>query len=225
VSDELDVTEALERGTTRFMGLELEVAAGALVARPETELLGEEAGRLLGQLPAGARAVDVCCGSGNLACALAHRVPSARVWACDLTTPCVELARRNARRLGVAVEVLQGDLLGALAGLGLEGTLDLVVCNPPYISSGKLEKERGALLAHEPRAAFDGGPYGLSIHARVIKEALPFLKPEGYLLFEFGLGQERQLDLLFQRSKAYGPLRLITNAQGAPRAAVARRRP
>jgi len=218
------VAEALERGTTRFLGLELEVAAGALVARPETELLGEEATRLLGLLPPGARAIDVCCGSGNLACAMAFRTPGARVWACDLTTPTVELTRRNVKRLGLQVQVFQGDLFAALAGQGLEGTVDLIACNPPYISTGKLEKDKGELLAREPREAFDGGPYGLSIHARVIKEALPFLKPGAHLLFEFGLGQERQLKLLFDRSKAYQDLRLVNDAAGAPRVAVAVRR-
>ena len=92
----------------------------------------------------------------------------------------------------------QGDLFASLADLGLEGRVDAVICNPPYISTGKLEKESAHLLEQEPREAFDGGPYGLTIHQRAIKEALPFLRAGGTLLFEMGVGQERQLKLLFE---------------------------
>ncbi|MEB0160977.1 hypothetical protein QN405_25495, partial [Pseudomonas sp. AH2 (2023)] len=86
-----------------------------------------------------------------------------------------------------------------------------------------LEHERASLLEHEPRAAFDAGPYGLAIHQRVIKEAVELLTPNGFLLFEFGLGQERQMTALFTRSKRYRDVRFVTNADGAPRVAVAQR--
>ena len=159
----------------------------------------------------------MCCGSGNLACALARRSPNSRVWASDLTGACVSLAKRNAAHTGVAdrVTVVQGDLFSGLKGL--EGTIDLVVCNPPYISQAKLAGERAALLENEPREAFDGGPYGLSIHQRVVREALPFLKPGGSLLFEVGLGQERQVTMLFERTRAYEDLRMVANAAGEVR--------
>jgi release factor glutamine methyltransferase len=169
--------------------------------------------------------IDMCCGSGNLACALASRSPASRVWASDLTEACVSLAKRNAAHTGVAerVTVVQGDLFAGLTGLGLEGTIDLVVCNPPYISQAKLAGERAVLLENEPREAFDGGPYGLSIHQRVVKEALPFLKPGGWLLFEIGLGQERQVKLLFDRTRAYEDLRMVANAAGEVRVVAARK--
>lgn len=204
-------------GHERFMGIELIAAPGALAPREETELLGHTALAALRACPSAApRVIDMCCGSGNLACALAHHFPAARVWASDLTDGCIAVARRNIAHVGVADRVVlaQGDLFAGLAGLGLEGAVDLVVCNPPYISQGKLAGDRAALLAHEPREAFDGGPYGLSIHQRVIKEALTFLRPGGVLLFEIGLGQERQLKLLFERSKAYEDVRMVADAQG-----------
>jgi release factor glutamine methyltransferase len=121
------------------------------------------------------------------------------------------------------VTVHQGDLFAGLAGAGLEGTVDVIVCNPPYISSGRLAGDRAGLLDHEPREAFDGGPYGLSIHQRVVKEALPFLKPGGWLLFEIGLGQERQVKLLFERTRAYQDLRMVANAAGEVRVVGARK--
>ena len=202
----------------RFMDVELLVEKGVLVPRAETELLGATA---LEVAPERARIIDMCCGSGNLACALASRLPQARVWASDLTDSCVSLARRNAQFTGVAnrVTVVQGDLFAGLKGL--EGTIDLIVCNPPYISQAKLAGERAALLEDEPREAFDGGPYGLSIHQRVVKEALPFLKPGGHLLFDIGLGQDRQVRLLFERTRAYEGLRTVANAAGEVRVIAA----
>lgn len=203
----------------RFMDVELLVERGVLVPRAETELLGRTAVELLED---DARIIDMCCGSGNLACGLAFHLPQARVWASDLTDACVALARRNADHVGVNnVTVVQGDLFGALAGL--EGTIDLIVCNPPYISQAKLAGERAALLENEPREAFDGGPYGLSIHQRVVKEALPFLKPGGWLLFEIGLGQERQVKMLFERTRAYEALRTVATAAGEVRVVAARK--
>ena len=204
----------------RFMNLDLLVERGVLVPREETELLGNTALELL---PEKSKVVDMCCGSGNLACAIASRKPDARVWASDLTDACVSLAKRNAEFTGVQnqVEVVQGDLFAGLKGL--EGSIDVVVCNPPYISQARLAGERAVLLENEPREAFDGGPYGLSIHQRMVKEALPFLKPGGHLLFEIGLGQERQVTLLIARTRAYEPVRAVCNAAGEARVVVARK--
>jgi release factor glutamine methyltransferase len=229
------VVHAYAEGRCRFMGVELLAAPGALVPRAETELLGATALREIEAIRAGGRArrgspgelrvVDMCCGSGNLACGIAAAVKTVRVWACDLTDGCVSLARRNAEHLGLGdrVTVHQGDLFSALAGLGLEGTIDAVVCNPPYISTGKLEGERAALLEHEPREAFDGGTYGIAIHQRVMREALELLVPDGSLLFELGAGQGRQVAALFARVRAYGPVELVSDATGEARVAVARR--
>ena len=204
----------------RFMNVDLLVERGVLVPRQETELLGATA---LEVAPESARIIDMCCGSGNLACALASHLPRARVWASDLTDACVSLAKRNAEFAKVQdrVVVRQGDLFSALKELA--GTIDLIVCNPPYISRARLAGERAVLLENEPREAFDGGPYGLSIHQRVVKEALPFLKPGGHLLFEIGLGQERQVTLLIERTRAYEPVRAVCNAAGEARVVVARK--
>jgi len=125
--------------------------------------------------------------------------------------------------LEARVTVAQGDLFAGFAGLGLEGGVDAIVCNPPYISEKRLAADRAPLLEHEPREAFDGGPYGLSIHQRVLKDAPAFLKPGGLLMFEFGLGQERQLELLATRVRAYDPARFVANPAGEPRVAVLRR--
>ena len=226
---EIDVTRRLEDGHQTFLGLDLLCGPGALVPRPETELLGRTAIEKVKAAGPSPRVIDVCCGAGNLGCAIATLVPDARVWMTDLTDGCVGWTRRNVEHLGLRdrVTVRQGDLFAGLADAGpdgssLDGTIDVIVCNPPYISTGRLAGDRAGLLEHEPREAFDGGPYGLTIHQRVLKEALPLLKPGGWLLFEIGEGQDRQIALLFQRARAYDAIDLARNAAGTPRVAFGR---
>lgn len=222
----MSAADAYARGRVQFMDVELLVARGALVPRQETELLGRTALQIIEDLHAAPpRVVDMCCGSGNLACGIAHGVPRAEVWASDLAGDCVELARRNVLRLALSqrVRVCQGDLFAGLQGLGLEGSVDAIVCNPPYISARRLASDGAHLLEHEPRAAFDGGPYGLNIHQRVVREAPAFLRPGGSLLLEFGLGQERQVKALFDRTGAYADFRLVTDAAGDARVALGRK--
>ena len=208
----------------KFMGLLLETDPTCLVPRKETELLASTAiDALRSSGLENPLVIDMCCGAGNIACAIAHHVPTARVVACDLTESCVSLGQRNATRLGLSdrIQFFQGDLFEAVNNQGLEGQVDGIFCNPPYISSGKLSTDRASLLENEPVEAFDGGPYGLSIHQRVLSEASKYLKQGGWLAFEFGLGQERQLALLFQRlRKFYAPAELKTNAEGTPRVII-----
>jgi len=209
-----------------FMDVPVIVAPGVLVPRAETELLGYTARQRLAACTTEEPVViDMCCGSGNLACALAVAAPRARVWACDLTDACVALARRNVGHLGLEdrVTVLQGDLFAPLDA-GLQGTVDLVVCNPPYISTGRLAKDKAELLANEPREAFDGGPFGISIQQRVVRAAAEFLGPGGWLLFEIGLGQDRQMRTLFERAHQYEEAQAVSNGAGEVRVMMARRR-
>jgi release factor glutamine methyltransferase len=210
-------------GYTTFMGIDVAVGAGVLIPREETELLGWTAVDLL-KSSAAPRVIDMCCGSGNLACGIGTAVPSSVVWGAELTASAVAIAAANITRLGLSdrVSVRQGDLFAPLENLALTGSIDLVVCNPPYISSGKLKKERAELLSHEPIEAFDGGPYGVSIFQRVIKSALAFLKPGGHLLFEIGVGQARQVALLFDRAGGYEPTRTVADAAGEPRVVIGR---
>ena len=209
------------------MGIELELAPGVLVPREETELLGERALDVLRGQGGEPVVIDMCCGSGNLALAIASAALSVRVLGADLTDETVALARRNTRRLGLEdrVTIHQGDLFAALAGQGLEGQVDMVVCNPPYISTARLEGESAHLLRNEPREAFEGGPYGISIHQRLVREAAAFLKPGGWLLFEFGEGQHRQVAALVSRARAYEPVVFAEDKDGRPRVAIGRRRP
>ncbi len=222
----MSVKPAVKPGQiVRWMGLDFESIEQVFVPRAETELLAGAALDLLKPCAtAPVRVVDMCCGSGNLACALAHARPDIRVWASDLTDECVSLARSNVARHGLEarVDVRQGDLFSSLGDEELMGGVDLVVCNPPYISTGKLAGESAHLLDGQPREAFDAGPFGLAIHKRLIAEAVPYLKPGGWLVTEIGLGQQRQISLLFTRAKRYEQEQYWPDENGAPRAVGAR---
>lgn len=219
------VARARETGHVTFMGIDLVSLPGTLVPRVETELLARAAIDKLALLERASHVVDVCCGSGNIACAIAMRIPRARVWASDLTDEAVANARANVEdlALGDRVEVVQGDLLAALVGHELEGSIDLIACNPPYISTSRLDKERSDLLASEPREAFDGGPYGLTNHQRVIRDALAYLRIGGFLAVEVGVGQAHQVDLLFVRANGYAVAEHLEDDSGNVRVVIAER--
>ncbi len=224
--DEADPAREANPRTVSFMGVDLLVNQEVLAPREETELLGETVLALLRDREGDQTIIDMCCGCGNLSLAVASHVRGTRVWASDLTDGTVAAARANAERLGLGdrVSVVQGDLFAGLAGSGLAGGVDLVMCNPPYISTARLGGDRAHLLEAEPREAFDGGPYGISIMQRLVSEALPFLKEGGWLAFEFGAGQERQARLLIERTKSYDEIAFVNDSAGLPRVARARRK-
>ena len=208
--------------THRFMSIDVVAGPGVLVPRAETELLGRTALTLVAGIAA-PLVIDMCCGSGNLGLAIADARADARVFLSDLTDETTAQALDNARRLGLdeRVTIGQGDMFAGLAE-SLGGQLAaLIVCNPPYISTGKLAGESAHLLESEPREAFDAGAYGIAIHQRLIADAPTYLKPGGWLAFEFGAGQERQVSMLLRRAGAFGPITLVDNDECEPRVAYA----
>jgi release factor glutamine methyltransferase len=211
------------------MGLEMLAGKEALIPRAETELLGNAALKQLRELaarPAGAdgvTVVDVCTGSGNLALVLAHHEPQARVFAADLSADAVALAHRNAAHLGLAsrVEWRCGDLLEPFNQPRFHRQVDLLVCNPPYISSKKVDTLAGEIGGFEPRLAFDGGPLGIAVLNRVVREAPLYLRPGGWLAVEVGLGQAAAMVKRMQGSGSYRSVKALSNHLGEPRAVLA----
>jgi len=174
-------------GHKEFYGLELELetAPVALIPRPETELLVEEA---LRAARAGAEArppviADVGCGCGAIAVALAHHLPDAVIYALDASDEALALAARNATRLGLAerIRFLPGDLLDPLPE-----PADIIVANLPYVKSGDWETLPPEIREHEPRAALDGGPTGTEVIERLLRRAPAHLRRSGVLLAEIG---------------------------------------
>jgi release factor glutamine methyltransferase len=183
-------------GTQPFMGLELAVDPGVFVPRPETEVLVEAALEALADVTA-PLVVDVGTGTGVIALAIKHRRPDARVLATDVSEAAVTLARTNADRLGLEVEVLGGSLLDPVPP-DLEGSLDLLVSNPPYVTAEEYETLPQEVKA-EPYSALVGGT---EVHRQLVELAGVWLKPGGWLVVEIGAGQGLEAAAVFERSLA-----------------------
>ena len=169
-------------GEKEFHGLLLQVDATVLVPRPDTELLVDWALELLSGMPANPRVVDLGTGSGAIALAVKHRHPGAVVIATDTSVAALEVARANARRLGLDVAFAQGSLWAGLA----DRRFDLVLSNPPYIAGGDPHL---AALQHEPALALTPGGDGLDSLRDIVANAAPHMAPGAWLLLEHGYDQ------------------------------------
>ncbi len=172
-------------GEWDFRGLTLTVDRRALIPRPETELLIDHvlAAQALwrNEQP---WVVDVGTGSGCIALSLAQERPQARLVAIDSSSDALELARENAVRCGLATRV--DFRKGSGCGDFLAGSIDAVVSNPPYIASGVVPTLDRWICDHEPLAALDGGPDGLTCIRAITRDAAMVLKPGGCLFYEIG---------------------------------------
>ena len=187
-------------GEKEFMSLAFEVNRQVLIPRPDTEVLVETSLELIGgRQNEELVVVDVGTGSGNIAVALAHYWPKARVIGIDISEKALEVAKRNAGRHEVAdrVTFYEGDLLSSLEGLKLKGKVDLIAANLPYIPSNELPHLMREVL-QEPISALDGGRDGLSYYRRLLPQALDYLKPGGYLIIEIGPNQGKAAQKLFK---------------------------
>ena len=164
-------------GEQAFRRLTLEVHPGVFIPRPETELLVEAA---LGLLEAASRplVVDVGTGTGAIALAIADERPDAIVVATDLSPAAVSLARRNADRLGLRIDVRSGDLLEPVRGSA--GRIDLVVSNPPYVRADRMD-DLPAEVRSEPELALAGD---VGLYERLALEAANVLRPGGGIAVE-----------------------------------------
>lgn len=184
-------------GRKEFYSLELEVSPAVLVPRGDSEWLVTEA-EALGKAMDAPTILDVGTGSGCLAIALAVRLKSASVSAIDVSEEALAVARRNAEKHKVAdrVRFLHGDLFAPLAD---DDRFDLIVSNPPYVTTAALAALAPEVRDQEPRLALDGGPDGFAVIDRLIAEAGTRLKPAGYLLCEVGHDQMAEAKARFER--------------------------
>jgi release factor glutamine methyltransferase len=211
-------------GTQEFCGLEFEVNQAVLIPRPETELLVESVAHRI-PLERQATIVDVCTGSGCIAVAIARVRPRARVIATDLSVPSLDVARQNATRHEVCERItwLEGDLLGPLAEQELEGRIDVIVSNPPYIAEAEWATLQPEVRLFEPRGALVAGPQGTELHERLLKEAGQYLAPGGALIMEIGAGQTRAMRRIVDQISGYRLHQLVSDAAGLERVVVVER--
>ncbi|MCX6550281.1 MAG: peptide chain release factor N(5)-glutamine methyltransferase [Acidobacteria bacterium] len=211
-------------GHREFWNLEIAVAPGVLIPRPETEFIVEEVIERLGAnqhgAAAAARIADVGTGSGCLAVALARWLPGARIVAVDVSAEALAIAERNVAAQGVAdrVSIARGDLLD-----GQDGFFDVIVSNPPYVATGDLASLQGEIRGYEPMSALDGGCDGLDVIRRLVPDAAGRLTPGGWLVFEFGYGQAGGVRAIVASEPRLELVAVRDDLAGIPRVAVARR--
>ena len=192
-------------GSKGFRTIDLAVNGRVLVPRPETEHVVEAAL----DLPTGARVADVGTGSGAIALALKTERPDLEVVATEPSPGALAVAQANAARLGLDVELLEGDLLDPVSG-----PLDAVVSNPPYVAGGDLLPRD---VGHEPREALFGGADGLDVIRRLVTAAagVPFLA------LEVGAGQAPAVTELV-RQRGWGTVHTVRDLAGHERVVVGR---
>jgi release factor glutamine methyltransferase len=211
-------------GGKGFWSLDLKVTADVLIPRPETEVLVETA---LSIIPPGTpstplKVLDLGTGSGALILALAKERKGHQFYAVDRSQKALTVARENAQRHGLeaVVTFLLGDWFEPVSGR--HRYFDLIVSNPPYISSPDLEALPLEVLQYEPREALDGGPDGLGAIRLVIESAASHMAPGGWLLFEIGYDQWASVERLVAATGSYTDLTLIKDHSGLDRVVRAR---
>jgi release factor glutamine methyltransferase len=207
-------------GVREFWGLELEVSPDVLIPRPSTELIVEVVLELFRGRTTPLSIADVCTGCGCVAVAVAHERPLATVVASDISAEALAVARRNAARHGVADRMTfrEGDLLD-----GITGRFDAIVANPPYVVDRARPALQPEVRDHEPAVALFGGADGFELVTRLVGQAPSRLRAGGHLVFEFGLGQDVEVEELLARTPELILLELRRDLQGIARTAVARK--
>lgn len=209
-------------GSTGFRYLTLLVEPGVFVPRPETEVVAqvaiEEAARLTDPL-----VVDLCCGAGGIALSVATEVPGARVVAVDLSVEAVDLTRRNAVAVQADVRVEHGDVGDPALLHELDGTVDVLVANPPYIPPDA-EPVDPEVRDHDPDLAlYGGGLDGLDVPRAVLRAAARLLAPGGLLVMEHAEVQDAAAREAARATGAFDAIESRPDLTGRPRMLVARR--
>ncbi|MBI5193310.1 MAG: peptide chain release factor N(5)-glutamine methyltransferase [Nitrospirae bacterium] len=232
-------------GEVEFRGLIFKVNKDVLIPRPETELLVEEAVNIVNKyecdapsphlensLPFKGRVrvgmgltlnnltiLDLCTGSGCIAISIAKEIPVSRVYAVDISDGAVKIAQENAKRNGVddKITFLTGDLYKAIEPLGLEGKVDLLVSNPPYVSKLEMAELQPEIKNYEPLLALYGGEDGLDFYRRIIREAPRYLSSGGFLIMELGYGEAEGVRSLIENEKFFRGIETIKDLAGIDR--------
>ena len=176
-------------GTWEFYGLPMVISPDVLIPRMDTEVLVDAVKEFLTGRKMDARVLDLCCGSGCIACAIAKELPATKLVAVDISASALQVCRENVtmNRLNSRVLCLQADAL-ASPPMGM-GQFDIIVSNPPYIASAEIMGLDPSVRDHEPVWALDGGEDGLKFYKGIIKYWRSVLKPGGLIFFEVGEGE------------------------------------
>jgi release factor glutamine methyltransferase len=213
-------------GHREFYSLDFRVTPAVLIPRPETEFLVMTLVDLIksfGERDQPIEVADVGTGSGVIGICVAKHAPQARVTAVDVDAKALEVARENAKRLGVAerIEFVESDLLAAIPA-GRQ--FDFVASNPPYVSDDEFAALAPEVRLHEPRIALVAGETGTSVIARLIPQAAERLRSGGSLLLEISPMLQQRVEALVGSDDRFTPAPTVKDLAGLPRVVQARRK-
>ncbi len=213
-------------GKTEFYSLELNVTPDCMIPRPETELLVERAVEFLRTRRDIQFICDLCTGCGCIAVAIAKNYSGARIIATDICDAALAVAAANIEKhkLKERITLLCGDLFDPIiSGLDVK-EFDLIVCNPPYVSTAEYEKLDKNVKDYEPKVALFAGVDGLDIYRRIIEKADQFLKPDAALMLEIGFAQGQAVRQLLEQTGAFAEIKIEKDAHNNDRIAIAKKR-
>ena len=209
-------------GEVEFRGLLFKVNKDVLIPRPETELLVDEVVKSVTKKDA--TILDLCTGSGCIAVCIAREIIDSKVYAVDISEGALAAARENAARHGVGERItfLSGDLFGAISSLNLKGMIDVIVSNPPYVSSEEMQELQHEIRDFEPASALYGGKDGLDFYRRIIHDSPYYLAAGGYILMEMGYGQAGRIKELIESENKFINIEITKDMAGIGRTISAR---
>ena len=211
-------------GRCEFYSLELELSRDCLIPRPETELLVERAIEFLRQRNGQQLVCDLCTGSGCIAVTIVKNYPKAKIIATDISDAALKVAAKNVEKykLTERIKLLCGDLFDPIVPQLDEAKSDLIVCNPPYVSTAEFERLDRNVKDYEPAESLVGGVDGLDVYKRIIEKANDFLTANGALMLEIGYRQGEAVRELLERSGYLGEITIERDFHNNDRIAIAK---
>ena len=214
-------------GKTEFYSMELNVTPDCMIPRPETELLVQRAIEFLRTRNGIQYVCDLCSGSGCIAAAIAKNFPNARILATDICDAALSVAATNVEKyqLQDKITLLSGDLFDPIIPQLDVCKFDLIVCNPPYVSSGEYEKLDKNVKNYEPRLALFAGEDGMDIYRRIIEKVDSYLKPDAALILEIGYAQGPDVKELLEQTDVFGEIKIEKDLHNNDRIVTAKKAP
>ncbi len=217
-----------------FMGLKFKVTPDVHIPRPETEILVEKSLETIKRMVFPVESeetsdalviIDLGTGCGNIAIKLAEELEKSKVYAIDISSKALKVAQGNARfhNLDKKISFLLGDLFFPLAHLELEGKVNLIISNPPYVSSKEMDNLPSE-VKREPGVALEGGGDGLSAYRRIISQSAKFLGKAGSLALEIGYKQAEGVRELILAQEELSTPQVILDYGGIERVILTRKR-
>lgn len=212
-------------GTQEFMGLDFKVGEGVLVPRPDTEILIESIIEIVKSGYFNKETVniaDIGTGSGAITLSLAHYLENSKIYSVDISNRALEIAKENAKHLSLEnqVKFFNGNLLEPLYDDKLEGKIDILVSNPPYIPTKVIENLQIEVSKYEPILALDGGEDGLDFYRKIINNSPKLLSKKSIIAFEIGHDQAKDIKSLLIQSGNFKNIKIITDLSGCDRVVI-----